>query len=133
MNLRQRNRTLRLIAVLVVSVGLSLHALAAIVDSETQGWGLSIALLTWAWLPYLIAVILIFTIRRAVIPLGGALAPLAVDILNLYALYVSPESSTGALNLLWMPLWNILVVEPLGLFFGWVMATWKGPTSLDAG
>ena len=115
----RRTPTPKYVAIIAVAIGLTLHAFAAAIDSSAQAASLTVALMVWGWMPYLIAVLLIFTMQRSLIPLCGVALPLLVDFLNAYALFVTP-SSTAALNQFWIPLWNLLVVEPLGLLLGWL-------------
>ena len=105
--------------IIAVAIGLSLHAFVAAIDSAGQAASLTVALMVWGWMPYLIGLILIVAIQSPVIPLCGVAVPLLVDFLNAYALFATP-SSTAALNQFWIPLWNVLVAEPLGLLLGWL-------------
>jgi len=89
--------------------------------------------MVWSWFPYLIALLLLVTLNRAVVPLVAAVGPLLVDATNYFSLFVQTSSSTGSLNLLWMPLWNLIVVGPVGLVIGWTLSRTRffdagGPT-----
>lgn len=98
--------------VVIAVLGLLLHA-----------YGLSsfsLGLMVWSWLPYLIALALFLGVRRVLIPLGGVILPIVLDAINYYFVFVSPGSSTAPLALLWMPLWNLLIFMPIGMFIGWV-------------
>lgn len=119
---KQRNRRLRVIGYSTVALGLLLHALGLAFDWGGQPPSLSLAIMVWSWFPYLIAMLLLFTMIRAVIPLVAAVGPLLVDGVNYFSVFVQSPSSTGSLNLLWMPLWNLIVVVPLGLVLGWVLS-----------
>ena len=117
---------LRTLALAAVAVGISLHSFEMLADFPQQARSLSFALLIWSCLPYLLALLLIFTIRRTLIPLLGVSGPLIVDLINHYFVYMAPASSTAGLNLFWIPLWNMIFVEPLGWIIGWGIAQDKG-------
>lgn len=118
----QKNHRVRVMGHLVVAFGLLLHIAGLILDWGGQPPVLSLAIMVWSWFPYLIAMLLLFTMRRAVIPLVAAAGPLLVDAINYFSVFVQSPSSTGSLNLLWMPFWNLIVVGPLGLVIGWVLS-----------
>jgi hypothetical protein len=120
--MRLRNDSFRIVGLIAIAIGISLHLAAAATAFEHQPQSLTITILVWSCLPYLLALLLIFTIRRAVIPMVGALAPLLMDIVNYYALYVAVPASTGGLNFFWVPLWNLFIVEPIALAVGWLIA-----------
>ena len=82
---------------------------------------MSFAFLAWATLPYFIGVLLIFAVRQSIIPLCAVLGPLMIDIVDIGSTYIAPHSSTAGLNLLWIPLWNMIVVQPTACFVGWLL------------
>ena len=129
----QRNRRLRVMGYGVVALGLLLHVIGLALDWGGQPPALSLAIMVWSWFPYLIALLLLVTLNRAVVPLVAAVGPLLVDATNYFSLFVQTSSSTGSLNLLWMPLWNLIVVGPVGLVIGWTLSRTRffdagGPT-----
>lgn len=119
MNDTRRNAP-RTIAILLIVTGLAVHVMNAVLDWHGQAWSLSLALLAWASLPYLAGLLMLFVIRQPVIVLVGLVGPLIVDLLVEYRVYIMHPSSTAALDLLFVPLLNIMVVEPVGLLLGWV-------------
>ncbi|MGE3678259.1 MAG: hypothetical protein AB7F95_10120 [Burkholderiales bacterium] len=116
------NSRVRIIGYSVVTLGLLLHVAGLVLDWDGQPPTLSLAVMVWSWLPYLIAMLLLFTMRRTVIPLVAATGPLLVDVTNYFSVFVQSPSSTGSLNLLWMPFWNLIIVGPLGLVIGWILS-----------
>jgi hypothetical protein len=110
---------LRVLALGPPVIGILLHLHEFLIGFEAQARSLSLALLVWSCLPYFIALFLIWLMRRTVIPLFGVLGPLIVDLVNHYYVVIEPASSTAVLNLLWIPLWNIVVFQPIGSAVGW--------------
>jgi hypothetical protein len=119
--IERRNRRLRALALATALAGILLHSFQMLIDFEMQSRSISGALLVWSCLPYFFGLLLIFVLRRAVIPLSGVVCPLIVDVLNHYFVFIAPISSTAALNLFWIPLWNMLVVQPIGCAIGWLI------------
>ena len=46
----------------------------------------------------------------------------AIDLLNAYSVFIAPTSSTAALNLIWIPFWNLILICPIGLLVGKAIA-----------
>jgi hypothetical protein len=78
-----------------------------------------IGLLLWSCTPYAIAALLARG-RHAVWGLGAATACLVADGFMHYSVFIAPEGSTAALGLLFMPLWNLLVIGPVGALLFWL-------------
>lgn len=64
---------------------------------------------------------------------GGSERPrraLAADVFMHYSVFVAPKGSTAALGLLFMPLWNLLLIGPAGALLCWlayrVAGRWRG-------
>jgi hypothetical protein len=119
--IQRRNTRLKVLGLAAALVGIFLHSFQMLVNFEAQSRSLSIALLVWSCLPYLFGLLLIFVLHRAVIPLFGVVGPLIVDLLNHYFVFIAPLSSSAGLNLFWIPLWNMLVVQPIGCAIGWLV------------
>ena len=51
-------------------------------------------------------------------PFTGAIAPLIIDLFTHYSVFIRPESSTASLSLIWISIWNVLLILPLGLLIG---------------
>jgi hypothetical protein len=111
--------------IVLVAVGLLLHASIAFFKSDSSDRSFSLGLMVWSWLPYLLALFFLIIIRRKIIPLCGVVGPLILDLTNYYAVFISPQSSTAALGLLWVPLWNLVLLGPVGMLIGWAISRKK--------
>ena len=77
----------------------------------------------WLMWPMLGYAILIFVgcIPLLSVPAGAAMAVLlAIDLLVHYDVFIAPKSSTAALALMFVPLWNILVFGPAAFLIAWL-------------
>ena len=117
---------MRVLALGLVAIGILLHFYEFLIGFEAQAKSLSIAFLVWSGLPYFVALFLIFLMRRTLIPLFGVVGPLVLDTVNHYYVFIEPASSTAGLNLLWIPVWNIVVLQPMGWVVGWLF--WRACT-----
>lgn len=64
--------------------------------------------------------------RWAAWALGAAAACLVADLYMHYSVFVAPAGSTAALGLLFMPLWNLVIIGPAGaLLAGAVHWAWR--------
>ena len=103
----------------LVAIGMLLHAFTEL-GHAIDGVGLFAAgLMFWSWLPYLLALLLLLWLRNPVMPLCGILGPFVLDMLVYYDVFIRPTSSTAAIALLFAPLWNLMILEPIGLLIGW--------------
>jgi hypothetical protein len=123
--MQMKRRSLKIATLTAVTIGISLHVFVAVADFAGQVPALSFALLAWASLPYLIGILLMFGVRRPIISLCAVLAPLIVDVMDIGSTYIAPHSSTAGLNLLWIPLWNMIVVQPTACFIAWILVRTK--------
>jgi hypothetical protein len=114
---------------LIVAFGMLLHAYIAFFKAEGGASNFSMGLMVWSWLPYLVCALFFLVTRRPLIPLFGVVLPAIMDTLNFYSVFISPQSSTAALGLLWMPLWNLVLFMPVGLVIGWAIARRKTSNS----
>ena len=81
----------------------------------------SLGFFLWPMVPYAACLALsAFPGTRVAVIAGGALA-LAFDFWGYYSVFVNPESSTAALNLLFIPLWNTIIVVPAATFITWAV------------
>jgi len=108
------------------AAGLALHLYTAVFKASADA-GASL-FLVGLWLfscaPYFIAAVLARR-GRPVWGLGAAAASLAADVFMHYSVFSAPKGSTAALGLLFMPLWNLLVIGPAGaLVFGLAFWAW---------
>jgi hypothetical protein len=91
----------------------------------SYGWFL------WALSPYgLVLVLSCFKGIRLSVIAGGALA-LAADAWNYYEVARS-TSSTAALNFIWIPIWNTIIVVPIGTFLAWLLLRRRHQVSANA-
>jgi hypothetical protein len=104
---------------------LILHLAVAVYGAGQGDYLLIVGLFVWSSLPYLLGILLACVLKRPIIAFCGMLMPLVLDCFNIYGVFVTSTSSTAVVALLWMPLWNILMIQPVGLAIGWWVA--KGP------
>lgn len=109
------------VALALCGVGVVLHLYTALFKAEggMDAIAFLIGLLLWSCSPYAIAALLARG-RRVLWGLGAAAACLAADVFMHYSVFVAPKGSTAALGLLFMPLWNLLVIGPAGALLCWL-------------
>ncbi|HSC81682.1 MAG TPA: hypothetical protein VLC08_15090 [Chitinolyticbacter sp.] len=99
--------------------GVLLH-LYSLLFLASGGPNLFIAtLFAWACLPYAVAALLPKLRQPSAIGAGYAMAALTGDLYMHYAVFLRPQSSTAALGLLLMPLWNLVLIGPIGAVIAW--------------
>lgn len=99
--------------------GVALH-LYTVVSAARNGSGFFLAaLFLWSCAPYAVAAALSRFARVQELALGGSGACLIADAFMHYSVFVAPKGSTAALGLLFMPLWNLVVIGPLGALLVW--------------
>lgn len=109
------NRIRQTIYVLIFT-GVALHLKTAFWESSEPASGFSIGLLFWSLIPYLI----IIAFRKA--SYGAFCAVIVVFLFDFFMhleVFVWPGSSTAALGLLFMPLWNLVLFIPLSFLTGY--------------
>jgi len=85
----------------------------------------------WALLPYgLVLVLSCFEGTRLSVIAGAALA-LAADAWNYYEVARS-TSSTAAINFIWIPIWNTIIVVPMATFLAWLFLRRRHQVSANA-
>jgi len=114
--------------VTLISLGLGLHAYIAFFMSAGGPDSFGIGLLQWSIVPYLVAGAIALISRNALMGIVAAGLVLLVDAWTFYEVFIHPKGSTAALALLWMPLWNLVLVVPLGALAGWI---WSGMLPAD--
>lgn len=108
------------VALAACAAGALLHLYTAVFKAE-GGPSLFLAgLVLLSLAPYAVAALLARRPRGGPLALGFALASLLADGYMHYAVFVAPKSSTAALGLLFMPIWNLLVVGPAGAALAWL-------------
>ena len=105
----------RLLACALLLFGVALHTYTNFVETESPsiGWWL------WPLTPYIAGAFLWFVFKRPHATVGALLIPAFLDAGNFYSVFIHPTSSTAALGMLFVPLWNLLVFVPLGGAAGW--------------
>jgi hypothetical protein len=112
-------------AVTACAAGALLHVYTALFKAEGGFSAFLVGLVVWSCLPYAIAALVAMRGKRPAIALGAALGALAGDLFMHYSVFVAPKGSTAALGLLFMPLWNLLVLAPAGAAVAWAVARWR--------
>ncbi len=113
-------------ALMLCAAGVALHLYTAVFKASADAGASTFLVGLWLFscAPYGIAAVLVRR-RRPVWALGAAAASLAADVFMHYSVFIAPKGSTAALGLLFMPLWNLLVIGPAGaLVFGFALWAW---------
>jgi hypothetical protein len=105
-------------------LGVALHAYTALFKAEGGFSTFLVGLFVWSCLPYAIAALVATRGRQPAMALGAALGALAGDLFMHYSVFVAPKGSTAPLGLLFMPLWNLLLLAPAGAAVAWAVARW---------
>ena len=69
--------------------------------------------------PYLLVAVLACFRRGRTIGLGAAAAVLLADLFMHYSVYIDPRGTTPAIRLVFMPLYNLLLIGPAGGLLAW--------------
>jgi hypothetical protein len=100
---------------LLIFLGTGLHLKAELWGSSDPGSLFSIGVLVWSLVPYFV----IFILRKfSYGSLCAATLVFAFDLWMHLEAFVFPSSSTSALGLLFMPLWNLVLVIPVAYLVG---------------
>lgn len=103
------------IALALILFGLVLHTYTNVVEASDFSFGFWL----WSMSPYAAGSALLWLFRQSQAAVGALILPAIMDAGTFYSVFVAPESSTAALGLLFMPLWNLVVFMPLGGGVGW--------------
>ncbi len=101
--------------------GVLLHLYTAIFKADGGVSAFLVGLVLISCAPYAIAALLARSRRGEVLGLGAAAASLVADLYMHYSVFVAPKGSTAALGLLFMPIWNLVVVGPAGAALLWIV------------
>jgi len=71
--------------------------------------------------PYLVAAVLACFRSGRTIGLGAAAAVLLADLIMHYSVYIDPRGTTPAIRLVFMPLYNLLLIGPAGGLLAWLL------------
>ena len=91
----------------------------------SYGWFL------WALMPYGVVLVLAFFEGTRLAVVAGAVLALAHDGWNYYAVAQS-TSSTAAINFIWIPIWNAIIVVPVATFIAWLLLRRRHEVSANA-
>ena len=105
---------------LTIAAGCLLHLYTFVFRADGI-WSIFVLGLAFSLTPYAVAAILAYFGRMASSALGFAAGALLGDLFMHYSVFIAPKSSTAALGLLFMPLWNLLLLGPIGMLFGWAI------------
>ena len=103
---------------IVVATACLLHLYTMTFKTESGGSSFALALLALSLTPYAFASILARFRRTAGFAFGFAAGALIGDCLMHYSVFIAPKGSTAALGLLFMPIWNLLLLGPMGALIG---------------
>lgn len=113
-----RNRVLAVACIAIVA-GLSLQTYQIVFLSHGPVDAFLLKLLLRSCAPYLVCAFVLFALHR---PWPAAVAGwlvLVADAYMHYSVFISPESSTAALGLVFLPPVNLVAILPAGLLVGW--------------
>ena len=124
--------SVRRITFALCCAGALLHLYTAAFDADGKLSAFLIGLVVWSCLPYAVSASFACTKpkRLQVLGLGAAAASLAGDGFMHYAV-VTSSSSTAALGLLFMPLWNLVALGPAGALSAWIIAKVRARSRTD--
>ncbi len=100
-------------ALLLYGVVLQTYTHAFRADSFSIVWWL------WSLGPYFAGAVILFLLKRPHATVGALVVPALLDAGNFYSVFIHPESSTAALGMLFVPLWNLVAFVPIGGAIGW--------------
>jgi hypothetical protein len=117
--------------VLPAVAGAMLHVYEASMAESSSNQGFIAGLLLWSILPFCVAALLLkfgVGVPRAA---GYAWASLLGSMYMHATVFVQPTSSTASLGLLFMPLWNLILIGPAGLFIAWGFQAFRRSSRSD--
>ncbi len=108
------------VTLLVLAGGLHAYESFVLIDGPPSlGW------FAWGWAPYSWCLLALLSVNGLPAAAGSA-SGLVMDLLGHYAVFINPTSSTAALVLLFIPVWNTLLFIPLPiLLVRWILARKK--------
>lgn len=104
-------------SLIIISCAVVLH-IATAFQSASGFSGFTIGLLLWSIFPYGIALALSYALERKRIVLWGLIPIFLFDLLMFGEVFIFPSSSTASIGLLFMPLWNLVLILPGGMILG---------------
>jgi len=105
---------------LLASAGLLLHGYTVFFRPESgiESYWLFL-LYMWIAAPYVLTIVVQIATRWVVGPLVAMVGLLVIDVWMHFTVFVSSKEPTAALTFLGLPVWNMILVVPLGLVLGW--------------
>jgi hypothetical protein len=107
---------IRYATIATIALAIALHtytALALALEFHAGFW-------LWSLSPYLVVALMLWTGRWPRATLGAALLPALADVAMHVSVFHFPRGSTAALGLFAAPLWNLVLLLPLGVLLGWL-------------
>ena len=118
--------TISKVILFVIFAGITLHLYTALINAKPADMSGLIFLFIFSSLPYLIC-LLLFIEKRAltIIWFCGVSAVFLIDCMIHSFVFISMTHSTGAIVLLFMPIWNLFFFMPMGMAGGYVIKSRK--------
>ena len=82
--------------------------------------------LAWVMTPYILFLLISCIVNMRVPAVAAIAVVLFVDLTVHYDVFIAPKSSTAALAVLFVPLWNMLVFAPVALLLAWTVQRARG-------
>jgi hypothetical protein len=113
-------------AMLLITFGVALHTYTAFIEASSFSFGFWL----WSLCPYIVGCVLLGLVHQSHAATGALILPAIMDAGTFYSVFIAPGSSTDALGLLFVPLWNLVVFVPLGGAVGWWVGKRLGENAL---
>ena len=105
----------RIIALALILFGFVLHTFTWTVMASSFSFGFWLLSLS----PYIAAALLYFAFRKPHAAAGAVILPAVLDAGAYYWAFVDPQSDMAGLGLVVVPIWNMLLLVPIGAGIGW--------------
>lgn len=113
-------------ALLALAIAFHVYQNVTMMSADfSYGWFL------WALLPYGLVLVLSCFEGTRISAIAGAVLALGVDAWNYHEVARS-TSSTAALNFIWTPIWNTIIVVPIATFLASLVLRRRQPVSSNA-
>jgi hypothetical protein len=107
------------VALVLCGVGVALHLYTVAFKAEGELNTFLVLLFLWSCAPYGLSAALSRFGGTEIPALGAVALCLAADVVMHYSVFVAPRGSTAGLGLLFMPIWNFVVLGPIGGLIAW--------------
>ena len=115
------NKTLLAWLICVCGVLLHIYTLGHWREGAKEFYPLGMLTSALSCVPYLGAAVLACFRWGRTIGLGAAAAVLLADLFMHYSIYIDPRGTTPAIRLVFMPLYNLLLIGPAGGVLAWLL------------